>query len=123
MRRIAYFFLAVAAFASLVFVQALKPTSLSASLVFSGWLLLPYILLLLLLVFAARRPPLVQAAHWVIVVETVAGTGFLTEIIFLHPDAQGGLAVLFTPVYQGIIMLLLLPLLTWLFSRQQAVKG
>ena len=43
----------------------------------------------------------------------VAGGGlaFLTLVIFVNPDPQGGIAVFFTPVYQGIAMMILFPLL------------
>jgi hypothetical protein len=120
MKAIGYFVLVGAVLASLVFVQALKPTSLWAAVAFSAWLSLPYIVLALVLVFTVRKRASMKASVFVIVVLAGAGLLFLTDIIYLHPDAQGGIAVLFTPIYQGIGMGVLLPLSHWLFGKFSA---
>ena len=120
MKAIGYFVLAAAALASLVFVQILKPTSLGATLFFSGWLLLPYVALALVLIFGAKKR--VSAKAIVVVVVVVAGAGllFLTDIIYWHPDPQGGIAVLFTPIYQSFGIGVLLPTCQWLFGKFSA---
>ena len=43
---------------------------------------------------------------------------FLVDVIFLRPDAQGALAVMFTPIYQAIAIALLLPFARWLAERR-----
>jgi hypothetical protein len=56
---------------------------------------------------------------YVAVIALVAAGGliFLTDIIFLHPDPQGGIAVVFTPIYQVIGIGMLLPACRWLARR------
>lgn len=116
MKAIGYIALAAAASVSLVFVQALMPTSLGATVFLSAWLLLPYAVLALTLVWAKERP---SAAANVVVAVVVGGGGllFLTDVIFLHPDPQGGIAVFFTPIYQGVGIVMLLPICLWLFGK------
>ncbi len=116
MKAIGYIVLAAAASVSLVFVQALMPTGLGATVFLSAWLLLPYAVLALTLVWAKERP---SAAANVAVAVMVGGGGllFLTDVIFLHPDPQGGIAVLFTPIYQGVGIVMLLPICLWLFGK------
>jgi hypothetical protein len=120
MKAIGYFVLAAASLASLVFVQILKPTSLGAALFFSGWLLLPYAALALALIFGARERVAVKAIVVVSVVAAGAGLLFLTDIIYWHPDPQGGIAVLFTPIYQAVGIGVLLPSCRWLFGKFSA---
>jgi len=117
MKSIGYLVLAVAALGSLVFVQVLNPTSYWVTAFFSGWLLLPYVALALALIFRARERTSVMAIVIVAVVVAGAGLLFLTDIIVLHPDPQGGIAVLFTPIYQSIGMAVLLPTCKWLFGK------
>jgi hypothetical protein len=47
------------------------------------------------------------------------GLAFLTLVIFVDPDPQGGIAVFFTPVYQGIAMLMLFPLSRAAFRKHR----
>jgi len=51
---------------------------------------------------------------------TVGGLLFLTYVIFLNPDPQGGIAVLFTPVYQAIGICVLVPACCWLIGKMSA---
>jgi hypothetical protein len=120
MKAIGYAILAIAASVSLVFVNVLKPDSLGATAFFAGWLLLPYAALALGLIYLAKERA--SAIAYVAVTALVAGGGllFLTEVIFLHPDPQGGIAVLFTPLYQAIAIAVLLPTCHWLVGRASA---
>jgi hypothetical protein len=117
MKAISYALLAIAASVSLVFVNVLKPTSLGATAFIAAWLLLPYAGLALLVRFFARQRA--WAITYVAVVALVAGGGllFLANIIFLHPDPQGGIAVIFTPIYQAIGIGILLPTCRWLIGK------
>ncbi len=120
MKAIGYLVLTGAALASLVFVQVLRPSSHWATVFISGWLLLPYVALALVLIVGARERTSVIAIVVVAIVVAGAGLLFLTDIIYLHPDPQGGIAVLFTPIYQGIGIGVLLPSSQWLLGKFSA---
>jgi hypothetical protein len=117
LRAIAYAVLALAALLSLVLVQVLKPTSLEAAALLSAWLLLPYALLAVLLAFRKAEISWTTANGVVCVVVAAGGLLFLVDTIFLRPDAQGGIAVIFTPVYQMLGIALLLPVSYWLMRK------
>ena len=110
--------LAIAAPVTLAFVNVLKPNSLGATAFIATWLLLPYAALALGLAFFAReRAP---AIGWVLVIAVVAGGGllFLSYVIFIRPDPQGGIAVLLTPVYQAVGTGVMVPISRWLTSAR-----
>ena len=114
---IAYLLLVAAAVVSLMFVHSLKPASVAAATFFSIWLLLPY--LILAMVLATRARIATEIANLTVTVLVVAGgLLFLTIVIFVRPDPQGGIAVLFTPVYQGIAMVILVPLSRWISGKR-----
>jgi len=114
MKRFAYSLLVIAALTSIIFVQTLKPTSLMENMIISGWLMLPYIVLVLFLRFIAKNRPVIMATVIVSAIVVTSGLVFLIDIIYLHPDAQGGIAVMFTPIYQGAGMVVLFPAVYWL---------
>ena len=120
MKAIGYAILAIAASVSLVFVNVLKPHSLGAMAFIAAWLLLPYVILALALRFFAKERA--WAITYVVVTAVVAGCGllFLTDAIFLHPDPQGGFAVLFTPLYQAVGIGVLVPTCRWLVGKASA---
>lgn len=117
MKSISYAVLAVAASVSLVFVSVLKPDGFGATAFIAAWLLLPYAALALALGFFADERK--SATAYMVVAVLVAGSGllFLTYIIYLNPDPQGGIAVLFTPIYQAIGIGVLVPTCRWLVGR------
>ena len=116
---LAYVALIVAAIASLYFVYILKPASAEAIAFFGIWLLLPYIILAAVLAFNTRAA--IDVANLVVTLFVVAGgLLFLVVVIFLRPDPQGGIAVFFTPMYQGVAMVVLIPLSRWIFARRSA---
>ena len=121
MKPLGYAILAIAALASLVFVDALQPNSFAATALIATWLVLPYAALALWLTFFAKERPSAIAHVVVIAIVTVGGLLFLTYVIFLHPDPQGGIAVLFTPVYQAVGIGILVPMCRWLFPRTTAL--
>jgi hypothetical protein len=117
MKATSYAVLAIAASVSLVFVNVLKPNGLGATAFIAVWLLLPYAALALALTFFAKEHA--SAIAYVVVTAVVAGGGllFLTDVIFWRPDPQGGIAVLFTPLYQLIGIGVLVPTCRWLSER------
>jgi hypothetical protein len=58
--------------------------------------------LALVLVFWTKDRIAMISGLVVVVLVTAGGLLFLTEIIFINPDPQGGIAVLFTPIYQAV---------------------
>lgn len=116
---LAYVLLIVAAIVSLLFVYLLKPTSAEATALFSIWLLLPYIILAVILAFSTGVA--IDVANLVVTLfVVVGGLLFLVVVIFIRPDPQGGIAVFFTPMYQGVAMIVLIPLSRWIFGKWSA---
>jgi hypothetical protein len=120
MKVVGYTVLAIAASVSFAFVNFLKPNSLGATAFITAWLLLPYVALALALMFFAKERASAIAYVVVTVVVAAGGLLFLTDVIFLHPDPQGGIGVLFTPIYQAIGVVVLLPICHWLFGKVSA---
>jgi hypothetical protein len=104
-----------AAVGSLFVVRTLQPTTTRAGIFISVWLLLPSVVLMAVMARSAGRA---TAPADLITTCLVAGGGlaFLAVVIF-DSDPQGGIAVLLTPVYQGIAMMMLFPFLRWAFRR------
>ena len=117
MKALSYAILAVAALVSLAFVAVLKPNSLGAAAFIAVWLLLPHAALALGLTLFAKERASAIAYVVVVAMVTVGGLLFLTYVIFLHPDPQGGIAVLFTPVYQAVGIGILVPTCRWLIGK------
>ena len=120
MKALSYAILAVSALVSIAFVNVLKPNSLGAAAFFTVWLVLPYAALALGLTFFAKERASAIAYVVVVAIVTVGGLLFLTYVIFLHPDPQGGIAVLFPPVYQAVGIGILVPTCRWLIGRASA---
>jgi len=109
--------LALAAVASLFFVNALQPNTAGATAFFSAWLLAPYAVLALTLMLIGKERDWTTAVVATAVIVAAGGLLFLTDVIFWRPDAQGGIAVAFTPLYQGVAIAVLLPLCHGLSRR------
>lgn len=121
MKVIGYLVLVAAVLISLLFVQTLvSANQLLTAILLGGWLALPYAVLALVLIFGAKTQASIAAAVTVAVVVAGAGLLFLADTIYWRPDAQGGIAVVFTPIYQGIGIGVLLPLCKWLFRKFNA---
>jgi uncharacterized membrane protein len=114
--------LVVAAVVSLFVVRSLQPRGAGVATLLSIWLLLPYVILAVVL--QARSSPAKDIANLVTTLLVVAGgLLFLIMVVFISPDPQGGIAVVFTPIYQGIATAVLLPLTRWLFARNAEDAG
>jgi len=110
---ITFIVIAVAACTTVLFVSALKPTSSGAFLFFAVWLIFPHAIMSAALVVLQRKGA--ASFHWYVVAAMVSigGILFLADVIFWHPDAQGAIAVLMTPILQGGALVLLLPVVWW----------
>jgi hypothetical protein len=117
MRSAGYTVLAGAAVTSLLFVRILEPTTLAITAFLSGWLLLPYAVLALILALSAQERSTAMTCVLTAMLVAAGGLLFLTGVIFVYPDPQGGIAVLFTPIYQALSIAVLLPLTRWLVKK------
>lgn len=105
--------LVVASLANVFVVWKLQFQSAGLATLFGIWLLLPYgVLAFVLETRAPRATEIADVATTLLVV--AGGMLFVIMVVFVNSDAQGGVALLFTPVYQGIAIVILLPLLRWL---------
>jgi hypothetical protein len=120
MKALSYAILAVAALVSLAFVNVLQPNSLGAAAFIAVWLVVPYTALALGLTFFAKERASAIAYVVVVAIVTAGGLLFLAYVTFLHPDPQGGIAVLFTPVYQAVGIGILVPTCRWLIGKASA---
>lgn len=101
-------------------IVALRPSSTGAYAFAVAWLILPHAAMAALLFSLWRRAkPLLP---WCIAAVLVAAAGLyvLVDAIYVHPDPQGAIAVLLTPVLQGIAFLLAAPLAWWSSRRMPA---
>jgi hypothetical protein len=114
--------LLLAALGSLLIVWSLQPRSVGVATLLSVWLLLPYTVLAVILEnrSAVTTKPADVATALLIV---AGGLLFLIVVVFVDPDPHGGIAVLFTPVYQGIAIVVLLPITRWLLRRNAGAPG
>ena len=115
---VAYSLLTVSAIANLYFAHTLEPTSAAAYVFIAVWLLLPHLVMAVRLALAQRKP--FSLFYWYLAIPIVAigGMLFLILVIFLNSDAQGGIAVFLTPIYQGIAMAILIPIAQWLSHNE-----
>jgi hypothetical protein len=108
MNKISYAVLALATLASFLFVAILRPTGSAVAGLLAVWLALPYGVLALIVRLGAGRATQLAGAVTTAVV-AAAGLLFLSDEILWHPDPQGGIAVFFTPIYQVLALIVLLP--------------
>jgi hypothetical protein len=114
--------LVVAALVSLFILRTLRPEGAGVAVLLGVWLLLPYGVLAFVL--ESRSSPANDLANIVTtLLVAVGGLLFLIMVVFVNPDPQGGIAVLFTPIYQGIAASVLLLLTRWLFGRNARGEG
>ena len=116
MKRFGYAVLVVAALVTLAFVRALMPSTMVAALVIGAWLLLPHLLLGIALRYLAKDAKSTRAYLTTAIAVAIGGLAFLTYVIFLRPDPQGAIAVVFTPLYQMAGAVVLLGICRRLFS-------
>ena len=105
--------MAIVACITVWFVSILKPTSTGAFVFFAVWLVSPYAIMSAALMFLLPKDK--PSFHWYVIAVIVSTGGilFLADVIFWHPDAQGAMAVLMTPILQGGALVLLFPVGWW----------
>ncbi|MDO8346431.1 MAG: hypothetical protein Q7S85_00890 [Rugosibacter sp.] len=117
---ITFILVAVAACITIFFVSVLKPTGTGAAVFLAVWLNLPYVIICAALLVLKRKGT--ASFHWyaVAVLISIGGILFLADVIFWHRDAQGAIAVLMTPILQGGVLALLLPIAWWASRNARA---
>jgi hypothetical protein len=115
-KRVAYAVLACASAVTLALVLALKPSTAAAGVAIAAWLLLPYLLLGLALRFLARSAKQLRTYATMAVLIPIGAVVFLAYVIYVRPDAQGAIGVLFTPLYELVAAVALLAICDWAFS-------
>jgi hypothetical protein len=117
---ITFLFIALAACVTVLLVSALKPTSTGVFVGFAVWLIFPYVVMSAVLIFFERKGT--ASFHWYVAaaIVSVSGILFLANVIFWHPDAQGAIAVLMTPILQGGALVLILPAAWWMSRNSRA---
>ena len=93
---------------TLLFVQYMKPSSNTAAAIMSIWLLLPNASWAAIFARTSCDPERARSLQLTAVGTSAAGVLFLTDVIFLHPDPQGAIAVFMTPMLQAILSALVL---------------
>lgn len=112
-----YFLLVIAAAITVLFVNSLEPVSAKVFTFFAVWLLLPYGIMATFLVLLQCKGSCPISLHVVEILVVVGGLLFLADVIFCHPDAQGGIAVMMTPILQVGAMAILFPVVEWLTRK------
>lgn len=110
---ITYLVLILSSCITVAFVNALMPTSAGAYLFFVAWLVIPYVVLGATLISVRREKSSSICWQLVALLVAIGGIIFLADTIFWHPDPQGAIAVLMTPIFQGGAAALLLPVAAW----------
>jgi hypothetical protein len=108
-----FLLMAIAACFSVWTVSISKPTSVGAFMFFATWLVAPYALMAAALVVLSPKSRSPFQWFAVAALVTVAGMLLLADVIFWHKDAQGAIAILMVPLFQGIAYVVLLPLALW----------
>jgi hypothetical protein len=115
--------LGAAACTTLSFLVALKPNSTGAFAFGALWLTLPHTALAGLMLALQRHGTPVLPWCLAALLVTAGGLYIHVDAIWLHPDAQGAIAVMITPVLQGIAFLLAAPLAWWMGRRHREQAG
>jgi uncharacterized membrane protein len=114
--------LVAAALTCVFVVWSLRPSGATIAMFLGMWLLLPYAALAVVLeADSSARTETADAATALLVV--AGGLVFLILVVFVFPDPQGGIAVVFTPVYQAIAIAALLPLMRWILRRSASARA
>lgn len=106
MKRITYLLIVVAAAATLLLgVTASSQPASAVGLGFLAWGVSPYLYLAAMNRWAKTRAA-GKAVLVIAVLASLIGVWVLLDAMFLHPDAQSGLAFLFAPLWQWFLLLI-----------------
>lgn len=112
--------LGLAACVTLYFLVTLKPSSAGAFAFGVVWLTLPHTAMAGFLIVLQRRGKPSGPPCFAAILVAAAGLYLHVDAIYLHPDAQGAIAVMITPLLQGLAFLLTAPLAWWAGRRMSA---
>ena len=114
----AYLIMAIALCATILLNLPIKYSSFKAFLLFSVWLIAPYVAMSAALFYVQKSK--LASPYWaaLAMMVSVGGLLFLLDVMYWHPDAQGAIALMMTPILQGILAALLVPIVLWLSSRR-----
>lgn len=96
----------------------------SGTLAYVAWALMPYAGLLLASLAMLRWPAYAsveRALKWVTILLALLGPAMYIDILFVHVDAQGAIAMLMVPVIQtglGLVAMVLIAIWQWRISRR-----
>lgn len=78
----------------------LKINSLTGWIVFGGWLSAPYAISVmgLFMLYGEKEGLLFHC--WGVIIAVAIGLYLIVDITYIHPDAQGALALLMVPLFQ-----------------------
>jgi hypothetical protein len=112
--------LAVAAAGDLWLVRALQPKGISAGILLALWLIIPRAASAAWLAVARRSARQSVVAGVVTTLVAAGATSRLIDAIYVHPDAQGAIAVVLMPIYEMAALVVLAPITAWLAARWPA---
>ncbi len=114
-----FLLMAIAACFSVWTVSIGKPTSVGAFMFFATWLLAPYVIFTAALIVQGSKGGAPFQWFTVAALVTVAGMLMLADVMFWHKDAQGAIAILLVPLFQGAAFAVLLPLALWVSGNER----
>lgn len=120
MDRMALAVLVAAGAADIWFVRALQPSTVRAATLLAVWLLTPRAVSAAWLSVTRRSPRQSAVAGIVTTLVAAGGTAMLIDAVYIHPDAQGAIAVVLTPIYEMAALVVLAPISAWLAARWPA---
>jgi hypothetical protein len=118
--QVALAILVAAAACDLWLVRALRPATVSAGLLLTMWLMTPRAASAAWLAMARRSARQSAVAGIVTTLVAAGGTSLLIDAIYVHPDAQGAIAVILTPIYEMAALVILAPITAWVAARWPA---
>jgi hypothetical protein len=118
--QVALAILVAAAAGDLWLVRALRPATVSAGLLLTMWLMTPRAASAAWLAVARRSARQSAVAGIVTTLVAAGGTSLLIDAIYVHPDAQGAIAVILTPIYEMAALVILAPITAWVAARWPA---
>jgi hypothetical protein len=119
-RALSFFLIGISACTTALFVSSLRPTTATAFAVFALWLITPHLAMSAGILLLQQKGTALISWCVAAIIVSIGGIVFLTDVIFLQPDAQGAIAVLVAPLFQGVAFAVMLPLISWVRSTVRA---
>jgi hypothetical protein len=119
-RVLSFFLIGISACTTALFVSSLRPTTAAAFAFFALWLITPHLAMSAGILLLQQKGTALISWCVAAIIVSIGGVVFLTDAIFLQPDAQGAIAVLVAPLFQGVAFAVMLPLISWVRSTVRA---